>query len=312
MPLFLKPIFLDKVWGSDNLRQFGYQLPNNHIGECWGISAHPHGQSVIENGIFAGQTLDQVWNNHREIFGDFPSKDFPLMAKIVDAAAPLSIHVHPDDSYAYEHEEGQYGKSECWYIIEADEGAKITIGTYAKSRDEFEEQLEQGTFENYLRTIQVQPGDFYFIPAGTIHSIGAGIMAYEVMQSSDISYRIYDYHRKTDNSEERELNIDKALDVINYSNELPNITPQNEVIENHNCTHIVSSDFFTMVKWDISGTLNYMKPREFCLVSVLDGQGKLIVDGDIYDISKGSNFVLTSEDLDSVFEGDFKLIISYI
>ena len=312
MPLFLKPIFLDKVWGSDNLRQFGYQLPNNHIGECWVISAHPHGKSVIENGIFAGQTLDQVWNNHREIFGDFPSKDFPLMAKIVDAAAPLSIHVHPDDSYAYEHEEGQYGKSECWYIIEADEGAKITIGTYAKSRDEFEEQLEQGTFENYLRTIQVQPGDFYFIPAGTIHSIGAGIMAYEVMQSSDISYRIYDYHRKTDNSEERELNIDKALDVINYSNELPNITPQNEVIENHNCTHIVSSDFFTMVKWDISGTLNYMKPREFCLVSVLDGQGKLIVDGDIYEISKGSNFVLTSEDLDSVFEGDFKLIISYI
>ena len=312
MPLFLKPIFLDKVWGSDNLRQFGYQLPNNHIGECWWISAHPDGNSVIENGIFAGQTLDQVWNNHREIFGDFPSKDFPLMAKIVDAAAPLSIHVHPDDSYAYEHEEGQYGKSECWYIIEADEGAKITIGTYAKSRDEFEEQLEQGTFENYLRTIQVQPGDFYFIPAGTIHSIGAGIMAYEVMQSSDISYRIYDYHRKTDNSEERELNIDKALDVINYSNELPNISPQNELIENHNCTHIVSSDFFTMVKWDISGTLNYMKPREFCLVSVLDGQGKLIVDGDIYDISKGSNFVLTSEDLDSVFEGDFKLIISYI
>ena len=312
MPLFLKPIFLDKVWGSDNLRQFGYQLPNNHIGECWGISAHPHEKSVIENGIFAGQTLDQVWNNHREMFGDFPSKDFPLMAKIVDAAAPLSIHVHPDDSYAYEHEEGQYGKSECWYIIEADEGAKITIGTYAKSRDEFEEQLEQGTFENYLRTIQVQPGDFYFIPAGTIHSIGAGIMAYEVMQSSDISYRIYDYHRKTDNSEERELNIDKALDVINYSNELPNITPQNEVIENHNCTHIVSSDFFTMVKLDISGTLNYMKPREFCLVSVLDGQGKLIVDGDIYEISKGSNFVLTSEDLDSVFEGDFKLIISYI
>ena len=312
MPLFLKPIFLDKVWGSDNLRQFGYQLPNNNIGECWGISAHPHGTSVIENGIFAGQTLDQVWNNHREMFGDFPSKDFPLMAKIVDAAAPLSIHVHPDDSYAYEHEEGQYGKSECWYIIEADEGAKITIGTYAKSRDEFEEQLKQGTFEKHLRTIQVQPGDFYFIPAGTIHSIGAGIMAYEVMQSSDISYRIYDYHRKTDNSEERELNIDKALDVINYSNELPNITPQNEVIENHNCTHIVSSDFFTMVKWDISGTLNYMKPREFCLVSVLDGQGKLIVDGDIYEISTGSNFVLTSEDLDSVFEGDFKLIISYI
>ena len=248
MPLFLKPIFHEKVWGGSKLKTFGYNIPNERIGECWGISAHPNGKSEIENGHYAGQTLDQVWREHRELFGEFPSKDFPLMAKIVDANAPLSIHVHPDDSYAYENENGQYGKSECWYIIEADDNAEITIGTHAQSREEFENQLKDGSFEKYLRTVKVQPGDFYFVPAGTVHSIGAGIMAYEVMQSSDISYRIYDYQRKLHNKK-RELSVSKALDVMDYSNELPNIAPQNEVIENHNCTHIVSSDFFTMVKW---------------------------------------------------------------
>ncbi|MDK6298788.1 type I phosphomannose isomerase catalytic subunit [Staphylococcus caprae] len=312
MPLFLKPIFHEKVWGGSKLEQFGYNLPNAHVGECWGISAHPNGKSEIINGPYAGQTLDQVWNDHRELFGEFPSKDFPLMAKIVDAEAPLSIHVHPDDSYAYENEEGQYGKSECWYIIEAEENSEITIGTHATSREAFEKQLNEGTFEENLRKIKVNPGDFYFIPAGTIHSIGAGIMAYETMQSSDISYRVYDYDRKVENGEPRSLNIAKALDVMDYSSELPTIVPQNEVIESHNCTHIVSNDFFTIVKWEISGTLNYMKPREFCLISVLEGDGKIIIDGEIFEIHKGTNFVLTSEDLDSVFEGDFTLIISYI
>ena len=131
------------------------------------------------------------------------------------------------------------------------------------------------------------------------------------MQSSDISYRVYDYDRKVENGE-KILNIAKALDVMDYSSELPTIVPQNEVIESHNCTHIVSNDFFTIVKWEISGTLNYMKPREFCLISVLEGDGKIIIDGEIFEIHKGTNFVLTSEDLDSVFEGDFTLIISYI
>lgn len=312
MPLFLKPIFHEKVWGGSKLQQFGYHLPNEHIGECWGISAHPNGKSEILNGPYAGQTLDQVWNDHRELFGEFPSKDFPLMAKIVDAEAPLSIHVHPDDSYAYENENGQYGKSECWYIIEAEEDAEIAIGTKASSREEFEQQIKEGKFQENLRKIKVKPGDFYFIPAGTIHSIGDGIMAYETMQSSDVSYRVYDYDRKLNNNEQRTLNVSKALDVMEYSSELPSIVPQNEVIENHNCTHVVSNDFFTIVKWEISGTLNYMKPREFCLISVLEGNGKIIIDGEIFEIEKGTNFVLTSEDLDSVFEGDFTLIISYI
>lgn len=275
-----------------------------------GISAHPNGKSTILNGPYAGQTLDQVWTQHRELFGDFPSKDFPLLCKIVDANEPLSIHVHPDDSYAYEFENGQYGKSECWYIIDAEEDAEVLIGTTVNSKEELEDQISQDNFLESLKRVKVQPGEFYFIPAGTIHSIGSGITVYETMQSSDITYRLYDYNRQRENSSS--LDVDKALDVIQYSQELPSIVPENEIIENHKCSHIVSNDFFTMVKWEVSGTLNYMKPREFCLVSVLNGDGQIIIDGEIFKIQKGSNFVLTSEDLDSVFEGDFTLIISYI
>ncbi len=310
MPLFLKPIFLEKVWGGNQLSQFNYDIPSDHTGECWGISAHPNGRNIILNGPYAGQTLDQLWKDHRELFGEFPSKDFPLLCKFVDAKAPLSIHVHPDDAYAYEFENGQYGKSECWYIIDAEEDAEIILGTTLETKEALQQAIESDTLLDNLRKVKVKPGDFYFIPAGTIHSIGSGIIAYETMQSSDISYRLYDYDRKRNDA--TQLEIQKALDVTQFLAEIPSVIPENEIIENHKCSHIVSNDFFTMVKWEVSGTLNYMKPREFCLVSVLEGEGSIITDGEIFKLEKGSNFILTSEDLDSVFEGNFTLIISYI
>lgn len=310
MPLFLKPIFFEKIWGGNKLNQFNYDIPSEQTGECWGISAHPNGKNMIENGQYAGQTLDQVWNDHRELFGDFPSKDFPLLCKIVDARHPLSIHVHPDDSYAYEFENGQYGKSECWYIIDAEEDAEIILGTSADSKETFENKIKEDAVLDAVERIKVKPGEFYFIPAGMLHSIGSGVLVYETMQSSDISYRVYDYERnRTDGSS---LEVSKALDVIQFTANAPTIVPETTIVENHKCSQIVSNDFFTMVKWEISGTLNYMKPREFCLISVLEGRGQVITDGEIFKLEKGSNFILTSEDLDSVFEGEFTLIISYI
>ncbi|MBO1199146.1 class I mannose-6-phosphate isomerase [Staphylococcus simiae] len=312
MPLFLQPILKEKPWGGQRLGEFGYTLSHDHIGECWCVSAHPNGKSIITNEPYQGQSLDQVWAEHRELFGDFPSKDFPLLTKIVDAQESLSVHVHPDDSYAYEHEHGQYGKSECWYIIDATEGAQIVIGTELQSREQFEAHIEAQTVEEGLRYIDVKPGDFYFIPAGSVHTLTAGILAYETMQSSDITYRVYDYNRQAQYQVDRPLEIEKALDVIEYNAPLPNIVPETEIIENHKCTHIVSNDFFTLVKWEVSGTLNYMKPREFCLVTVLEGEGQVIVDGAIFKLMMGTSFILTSEDLDSVFEGDFTLMISYI
>lgn len=312
MPLFLKPVLHEKIWGGTKLKSLGYDLPAENIGEAWGISAHSNGKCEVLNGTYKGQTLDMVWENHRELFGDFPSQEFPLMTKIVDAKEALSIHVHPDDAYAYENENGQYGKSECWYIIDAEEDAEIIYGVNADSKDIAVNQINETDYANLFNKVKVKPGEFYFIPAGTVHSIGAGVLVYETMQSSDVTYRVYDFGREEIAHHSRGLDQAKAKDVIEVTQENINIATDTEIIENHKRIQLVSNDFFTMVKWEISGTLNYMKPREFVLVSVLKGNGQVIVDGDIYDVTQGQNFILTSDDLDTIFEGNYELIISYL
>ncbi|MBF2751677.1 MULTISPECIES: type I phosphomannose isomerase catalytic subunit [Staphylococcus] len=312
MPLFLKPIFHEKIWGGSRLKEFGYDLPSDYIGEVWGISAHPNGKCEILNEPYRGQTLDQVWDEHRELFGDFPSQEFPLMTKIVDARESLSVHVHPDDAYAYENENGQYGKSECWYIIDAEEDAEIIYGLNTQSKETAIDKIDEADYDSLFNKVKVKAGEFYFIPAGTIHSIGAGVLVYETMQSSDVTYRVFDYDRAQDSGNKRELNQVKAKEVIEIANESINIPTDTEIIENHKRTQLVSNDFFTIVKWNISGTLNYMKPREFVLISVLKGEGQVIIDGEVFDLVQGQNFILTSDDLDTIFEGQYELIVSYL
>ena len=312
MPLFLKPIFHEKIWGGSRLKEFGYDLPSDYIGEVWGISAHPNGKCEILNEPYRGQTLDQVWDEHRELFGDFPSQEFPLMTKIVDARESLSVHVHPDDAYAYENENGQYGKSECWYIIDAEEDAEIIYGLNTQSKETAIDKIDEADYDSLFNKVKVKAGEFYFIPAGTIHSIGAGVLVYETMQSSDVTYRVFDYDRAQDSGDKRELNQVKAKEVSEIANESINIPTDTEIIENHKRTQLVSNDFFTIVKWNISGTLNYMKPREFVLISVLKGEGQVIIDGEVFDLVQGQNFILTSDDLDTIFEGQYELIVSYL
>lgn len=312
MPLFLKPIFHEKIWGGSRLKEFGYDLPSDYIGEVWGISAHPNGKCEILNEPYRGQTLDQVWDEHRELFGDFPSQEFPLMTKIVDARESLSVHVHPDDAYAYENENGQYGKSECWHIIDAEEDAEIIYGLNTQSKETAIDKIDEADYDSLFNKVKVKAGEFYFIPAGTIHSIGAGVLVYETMQSSDVTYRVFDYDRAQDSGDKRELNQVKAKEVIEIANESINIPTDTEIIENHKRTQLVSNDFFTIVKWNISGTLNYMKPREFVLISVLKGEGQVIIDGEVFDLVQGQNFILTSDDLDTIFEGQYELIVSYL
>ncbi|MDU0452012.1 mannose-6-phosphate isomerase, class I [Staphylococcus chromogenes] len=312
MPLILKPVFQERLWGGTNLAQYGYVLPSDHIGEVWGISAHPHGANEILNGPYQGMTLDDVWVTYPKLFGEFPTKKFPLLTKILDATQKLSVQVHPDDTYAYEFENGEFGKTECWYILDAKPGAEIIYGTNADSKETLAKLLDERCFDELFKRVPVEAGDFFYVPAGTVHGIGEGIMILETQQSSDTTYRIYDYDRRDQNGQLRPLHIEKSKDVIQYGNESPNVIPTTEVIETHKRTTFVQNEFFTVVKWEIDGTLNYMKPREFVLVSVLEGHGELIADGEIYPIEKGHHFILTAEDLDNVFEGEFTLIISYV
>ena len=216
-PIFLKPVLQDKIWGGRKLElEFGLKGPSDTVGEAWCISAHPNGVSTVTSPAeYAGLGLDQLYEEHPELFGNPSQTVFPLLIKILDAAAELSVQVHPDDAYGLEHE-GELGKTECWYVISAEPGAKIVYGHKAQSRQEFEELVAAGRWSDLLVEVPVKAGDFFDVPAGTIHAIGAGVVILETQQSSDTTYRVYDYDRRDAQGNPRDLHLKQAADVTCY------------------------------------------------------------------------------------------------
>ena len=309
-PLFLQSVMQEKIWGGTNLRDvFGYDSPSDHVGEYWAISAHPNGVSTIKNGRYAGQTLDALYAEHRELFGNRQEPVFPLLTKILDANDWLSVQVHPDDAYGLEHE-GELGKTECWYIIDAEPGAEIIYGHNAKSKEELRQQIESKDWENLLTKVPVKAGDFFYVPSGTMHAIGAGILVLETQQSSDTTYRVYDFDRKDDQGNLRELHLEKSIDVLNIG-EPANSRPVSTKVDDLKSTLLVASDFFAVYKWEISGKADFEKTADYSLFSVLDGQGSLLVDGQEYPIAKGVHFILPSDVQAWEIKGELELIVSH-
>lgn len=309
-PLFLQSVMQEKIWGGTHLRcVFGYDIPSDHVGEYWAISAHPNGVSTIKNGRYAGQTIDVLYAEHRELFGNRQEPVFPLLTKILDANDWLSVQVHPDDAYGLEHE-GELGKTECWYIIAAEPGAEIIYGHNAKSKEELRQQIESKDWENLLTKVPVKAGDFFYVPSGTMHAIGAGIMVLETQQSSDTTYRVYDFDRKDDQGNLRELHLEKSIDVLTIG-EPANSRPVTTKVDDLKSTLLVASDFFAVYKWEISGNADFEKTADYSLLSVLDGQGSLKVDGQDYDIAKGSHFILPSDVEAWQIKGNLELIVSH-
>ena len=309
-PLFLQSVMQEKIWGGTHLRDvFDYDIPSDHVGEYWAISAHPNGVSTIKNGRYAGQTLDVLYVEHRELFGNRQEPVFPLLTKILDANDWLSVQVHPDDAYGLEHE-GELGKTECWYIIAAEPGAEIIYGHNAKSKEELRQQIESKDWENLLTKVPVKAGDFFYVPSGTMHAIGAGIMVLETQQSSDTTYRVYDFDRKDDQGNLRELHLEKSIDVLTIG-EPANSRPVTTKVDDLKSTLLVASDFFAVYKWEISGKVDFEKTADYSLFSVLDGQGSLKVDGQDYDIAKGSHFILPSDVEAWQIKGNLELIVSH-
>lgn len=310
-PLFLQSVMQEKIWGGTKLRdEFGYEIPSDKVGEYWAISAHPHGVSTIKNGRFAGMGLDQLYAEHRELFGNSSEPVFPLLTKILDANDWLSVQVHPDDHYAMEHE-GELGKTECWYVIAADEGAEIIYGHNAKSREELRQQIEKKEWDKLLTKVPVKAGDFFYVPSGTMHAIGSGILILETQQSSDTTYRVYDFDRKDDEGNLRELHLEKSIDVLNIgapANSRPVTVKADDLMS----TLLVASDFFAVYKWEVSGKVDIEKTAAYLLVSVLAGRGVLTVDGETYPIAKGDHFILPSDVEEWTFEGkDLEMIVSH-
>lgn len=212
--LLLEPVFKQMIWGGSRLKDdFGYDIPGDNTGECWAISAHPHGDCTLKNTEYKGKTLSWLWENHRELFGNVQGDRFPLLIKIIDAKADLSIQVHPDDAYAAEHENGSLGKMECWYILDAKEGGTIVIGHNAKNHEEVEEMIRGKRWKEFIREIPVKKGDFFQINPGCVHAIKGGTLIIETQQNSDITYRVYDYDRLQD-GKPRALHVQQSIDVI--------------------------------------------------------------------------------------------------
>lgn len=311
MPLFLKPVFQERIWGGTKLTEFGYDIPNDKTGECWAISAHPNGANTILNGRYKGYTMDQVWRENRELFGNDKRETFPLLTKILDAQDKLSVQVHPNDTYAKEHE-GEYGKTECWYILDAEEDAEIIYGVNVHEQQALNQMIDNHDFDKLFNTVKVHKGDFFYVPAGTVHAIGKGIMILETQQSSDTTYRIYDYDRTDKNGEQRALHLKESKEVIDLSQSTPNVMPVELQRAGEHYTQFVANDFFTVEKWEITHNTIFEKPQDYCLVSIVEGNGEVTIDGVEYKLDKGQHFIITSEDNAIQFDGQFTMIVSYV
>ena len=310
-PLFLKGVLQEKIWGGTKLRdEFGYDLPSETTGEHWSISAHPNGPATVKNGEHAGKTLTELWASHRDLFGHQEGEVFPLLTKIIDAKNDLSVQVHPDDEYGLANE-GELGKTECWYVLAADEGAEIVFGHNAETKEEFHEMIADGQWDKLLRSIQVKPGDFFYVPSGTVHAIGSGVTILETQQSSDTTYRLYDYDRTDDTGNLRDLHINQSIAV----SMIPHVDPQPEMtvtkVDNNVLKILVSNDFFTVYEWLIKSSITMEREGLYTLVSIVNGKGSIEVDGMCYPLEKGDHFLLPNEIDNWTFTGDLHIIASH-
>ncbi|MEH7248062.1 mannose-6-phosphate isomerase, class I [Neobacillus niacini] len=311
-PLFLKPVFKERIWGGTALQtEFGYEIPTDTTGECWAISAHPNGPSIIENGTFSGMALDELWCKNPELFGNPKEEVFPLLTKILDANADLSVQVHPEDDYAKVHENGDLGKTECWYILDCKEGAEMIFGHNAKTKEEYIQQINEGRWDELLRRVKIKPGDFFYVPSGTIHALCEGTLVLETQQSSDTTYRVYDYNRKDAEGNLRELHLEKAIDVTTVPHQVAGVTPVVEELENVTITTFVQSDFFSVYKWDVKGKAAFSYTDHYLLLSVINGDGTFNHNGEKYSLNKGTHFIVPVGVDQFEIAGDCELIVSH-
>ncbi len=306
--IVLEPVFKETIWGGNRLHtDYHYDIPSDHTGECWAISAHPNGDCKVVEGDYAGMTLRQLWDTNREVFGNLEGDQFPLLIKIIDAKADLSIQVHPDDAYAAVHEKGSLGKTECWYILDCDDDAQIVIGHHAKDSQEVADMIHDRRWKDFIRVIPVKKGDFFQINPGCVHAIKTGTLILETQQSSDITYRVYDYDRLSD-GKPRQLHVEESIAVIKAPFEASTTKPQEMMIGDTWVTKLVTCDYYTVDKLEVKGSVTFTQDKPFVNVSILEGTG-FINDR---AIQKGDHFIIPADFGDYTFSGDMMVITSSV
>lgn len=312
--LKLSPATKDYLWGGNKLREdYNKESKDDKIAETWELSSHKDGPSTIVGGSYSGLTfkkyLDEVG---KKVIGKNYSKDrFPILVKFIDAKNPLSIQVHPEDDYALKNE-GDYGKTEVWYIMEAKEDAFLYYGFNKKmDKKEVRQAIKDGSLLDHLAKKPVQKGDVVFIEAGTVHAINEDIMVCEIQQNSNVTYRVYDYQRKDKNGRLRDLHIDQALDVANLSPSRPPSFDQENTIAS-NLTTIAKCDYFTSYKGSLKKErLNHkINENSFHGLIFLDGQGRLVMKDQVLEFKKGDSFFVPAQDGNYIIEGSGDYILS--
>lgn len=292
--LKLKPSCKDYLWGGHRLvEEYGKEYDGDVLAETWELSCHPDGPSTIVNGVHAGQTLQQYIDEQgKEVLGSNCRRfrDFPILTKFIDAKDNLSIQVHPNNRYALKNE-GQYGKTEMWYVMDAGKDAFLYYGFKKEiSKEEFARRIQEDTLLEVLNAVPVQKGDVLFIESGTIHAIGKDILIAEIQQNSNVTYRVYDYGRVGKDGKKRDLHIEKALAV---TNRVPIIKDKSSY------PHVADCDYFTVDKLNLDGKV--MKKMEGCVsedsfasILMLDGEGTISCEGETLEFKKGDSFFLSA------------------
>ena len=307
-PFKFTPIYFDKIWGGRDLKLFRENLPEGDIGESWDVACHNHGTSVISNGEFKGMSLEDVIRLEGEkIIGSEISEEwFPLLVKLINSKEKLSVQVHPDDKYAKE-VEGEMGKTEVWYVVEAFKGANLVVGTKDCTKEQFKKALKEGSFEKYLNKVYVEKGDVYFVKSGLIHAIGEGVIIAEVQQNSDVTYRVYDYNRG------RELHIEKALEVVDLSLKGERVIGITEEHEIYNKTIYCSCEHFTLELYDIKKQFNECSSKErFYIFTCVEGEGKIRYSNGEESIKMGESILIPASLGEYEFLGVMKVLKSWV
>lgn len=315
-PLVFEPILQDRIWGGTKLRDdLGKKIPTPTTGESWELSAVEGNVSVVKNGAFTGKPLTELLELYPdEILGTAVhkrfGKQFPLLFKFLDAREDLSIQVHPNDELAKERH-NSFGKTEMWYVMQADEGSRIIVGfNHKSSAQEYLEKLESKQLIDILNQVPAKKGDVFFLETGTIHAIGAGIVIAEIQQTSDITYRIYDWDRVDANGNGRQLHVQEALDAMNYNTTDTEKQYSKEVNKSNS---MVDCPYFTTNFLPLDGKAEITRSGDsFTVYICTEGEFTVNSGGDTYSFKKGDTVLIPAAVSAFVLAGNATLLEIYI
>lgn len=318
-PLFFEADYKERVWGGTSLRdRLNKNIPYEHTGESWEVACHENGNSIIRNGLLQGITLKEALKIHgKELVGKDmkEGEKFPLLIKFIDAKDKLSVQVHPEDAYAMVHENGELGKSEAWYILDAKPGAKLIAGLQDHvTKEDFVKALEQGQLEQVLHEVEVQAGDVINIPAGFVHAIEDGIMLAEIQQNSDTTYRVYDWNRVGLDGKSRELHVDKSLDVIDFEGKHPKDIAKGLCIKKgkNDIIYYVANSYFSLEQLNLNEPMMVTGQKTYRIYMCVNGEGKVLYNGQSYPFTLGDTFMIPAEIDTYTLEGHATLVQTYI